>query len=233
MELLAVIIELIVADLILGGDNAIVISMATKNLPSKLRLKASVYGAIAAILLRILFIILIIIFGEMHIILLNLIAGLLLIKVAIDMIVPKDEHINVEQSNDLLRAIKTIVIADAVMSFDNAIVIATIAEKAPVGTAGELILIVSALFVSFPIILFGAQILSKVIDKFKFVIYLFGLLLINIGVELAIKDSIFANFKFAFVQHNEKIFTWLIALIIFGIIILIKRDTIFEKDSNL
>lgn len=227
MSLLLVIIELIFVDLILGGDNAIVISMATKDLPKELQLKASVYGAMAAIALRIVFIILVIYFGEKHIILLNLLAGLLLIKVAIDMLKPQKEEHNVKSSKNLINAIKTIVVADAVMSFDNAIVIASVAEKANVGTTTEIVLIITALLFSFPIILFGAQLLSKVIEKFKVIIYIFGLMLIHIGVELASKDHLFTKTEFKIASGSESALIWLIAIIIFIITLFI-----YQKKDN-
>lgn len=227
MSLLLVIIELIFVDLILGGDNAIVISMATKDLPKELQLKASVYGAMAAIALRIVFIILVIYFGEKHIILLNLLAGLLLIKVAIDMLKPQKEEHNVKSSKNLMNAVKTIVVADAVMSFDNAIVIASVAEKANVGTTTEIVLIITALLFSFPIILFGAQLLSKVIEKFKVIIYIFGLMLIHIGVELASKDHLFTKTEFKIASGSESALIWLIAIIIFIITLFI-----YQKKDN-
>lgn len=227
MSLLLVIIELIFVDLILGGDNAIVISMATKDLPKELQLKASVYGAMAAIALRIVFIVLVIYFGEKHIILLNLLAGLLLIKVAIDMLKPQKEEHNVKSSKNLMNAVKTIVVADAVMSFDNAIVIASVAEKANVGTTTEIVLIITALLFSFPIILFGAQLLSKVIEKFKVIIYIFGLMLIHIGVELASKDHLFTKTEFKIASGSESALIWLIAIIIFIITLFI-----YQKKDN-
>lgn len=227
MSLLLVIIELIFVDLILGGDNAIVISMATKDLPKELQLKASVYGAMAAIALRIVFIILVIYFGEKHIILLNLLAGLLFIKVAIDMLKPQKEEHNVKSSKNLMNAVKTIVVADAVMSFDNAIVIASVAEKANVGTTTEIVLIITALLFSFPIILFGAQLLSKVIEKFKVIIYIFGLMLIHIGVELASKDHLFTKTEFKIASGSESALIWLIAIIIFIITLFI-----YQKKDN-
>lgn len=218
MELLLVIIELIIADLILGGDNAIVISMATKSLPQELKLKASLYGALAAIALRVIFIVIILLFGEQHIMLLNLVAGLLLIKVAVDLVSPEEEEVEVEQSKSMLKAIKSIVIADAVMSFDNAIVIASIVAATTFSTSIQLILIVCALLVSFPIIIFGASILSKVIEKYSIVVYFFGILLIHIGVELIIKDTLFAKYDVDAITSIHGYQAWVIALIIFGLI---------------
>lgn len=215
MEVLLVILELVVADLILGGDNAIVISMAIKNLPEEYKTKASLYGAFFAIILRVFFILLIIFFGEMHIILLNIIAGLLLIKVAIDMMSDEEENHEIDASSSFVHAVKTIVVADAVMSFDNAIVIASIAERAPVSQGLEIILIIGALLISFPIILFGAKLLTAIIEKFNFIVYIFGIMLIHIGIELMSGDSIFTNIHIAFIENHEFIIFWLLSLVIF------------------
>lgn len=213
MDLLLVILDLVFIDLILGGDNAIVISLATKNLPQNIKMKASIYGALAAIALRIVFIGIVIFFGEKHIILLNLFAGLLLIKVAIDMLNPEEEEHDVKSGSTLMSAVKTILIADAVMSFDNAIVIASIVEKANVSPTMELILIVSALLFSFPIILFGAQLLSKIIEKFKVIIYIFVLVLIHIGMELISKDPLFASVSLP--EFAMSSLVWILAIVIF------------------
>lgn len=215
MELLLIIIELAVADLILGGDNAIVISMATKNLPEKFKLKASVYGAFFAIILRVVFILIIIAFGEMHIMLLNIFAGILLIKIASDMMSSEEEVPEIETSASFAKAVKTIVVADAVMSLDNAIVIASIAEQAPVGQVTEIVLIVFALLISFPIILFGARILTKIIEKFRLIVYVFGLMLIHIGVVLASEDKLFERMQLAIVDEATNTSLWIVAVLLF------------------
>ncbi len=217
MEILLIILELAIADLILGGDNAIVISMATKNLPDEFKLKASVWGAFFAIILRVVFIAVIIIFGEMHIIFINILAGLLLIKVATDMMSNDEEDHEIDASNSFVHAVKTIVLADAVMSFDNAIVIASIAERAPVGHFMEMLLIIGALLISFPIILFGARLLTSVIEKFSIIVYIFGIMLIHIGVELIVEDHIFSNLHLALIENNEFLSLWIVSLIIFAV----------------
>ncbi len=224
MELLLVIVELIIADLILGGDNAVVISMATKNLPQEMKLKASMYGALFAIILRVIFILIILIFGEQHIILLNIFAGLLLIKVAADLVSTEEEEVDVKQSKSLAKAIKSIVIADAVMSFDNAIVIASIVAATTFSIQLQVVLIICALLVSFPIIIFGASILSKIIDKYSFVVYFFGILLIHIAVELIIKDTLFAKYNIDAISNIHGYQVWVVAIIIFGLIWLRMRS---------
>ncbi len=217
MEILLIILELAIADLILGGDNAIVISMATKNLPTEYKLKASVWGAIFAIILRVVFIAIIIIFGEMHIMFINIIAGLLLVKVAIDMMSPGEEEHDVDASTSFIHAVKTIVVADAVMSFDNAIVIASIAERAPVGNFVEMLLIIGALLISFPIILFGARILTSVIEKFSVIVYIFGIMLIHIGIELIVEDRLFSNLHVSLIENHQFYALWIVSLVIFAI----------------
>lgn len=218
MELLLVVIELIVADLILGGDNAVVISMATQKLPANLQFKASIYGALVAIVLRVIFILIVIKFGELHISFINIVAGLLLIKVAFDLIANQPEEHQVSQSSNLFNAIKSIVIADAVMSFDNAVVIASIVGSTGFSQIAQVALVISALLVSFPIIIFGARVLTKVIDKYNFVVYIFGVLLIHIAVELIIKDHIFTNLNVNINHSAEMIGAWIISLLLFGVI---------------
>lgn len=224
MDLLIIIFELILADLILGGDNAVVISMATKDLPKELRLKGSLYGALAAILLRVAFIMIVLKFGEMHIMVLNIIAGGFLVKIAFDLIAPGNEEHNIKGSSNLREAVKTIVIADAVMSFDNAVVIASIAEKAQVSHAIQLLLIVSALLISFPIVLFGARLLTTIIEKYSVIVYFFGLILIHVGLELISQDSIFSLLHIHAKHSLVFILLWVSSFIILGVCILKKRS---------
>lgn len=214
MDLVLIVVELIIADLVLGGDNAVVISLATKSLPQELKLKASLLGALFAIILRVIFVLIILVFGEKHIMFLNVIAGALLIKIAYDLLKNDDESHNIEGGSTLISAVKTIVIADAVMSFDNAVVIASIAIGAPVDQIGQILLIVAALLVSFPIILFGAQLLTKVIEKFSFVVYLCGLLLIHIGVMLIANDHIFSILDVRIITNLSLSSGWIISILL-------------------
>lgn len=232
MDLVLVVIELILADLVLGGDNAIVISLVTKNLQEDMRLKASLYGAMCAILLRIVFIVLVVLFGEQHIAFLNIIAGAFLVNIAIDLICPKEESHDIKASTNLKQAVKTIVIADAVMSFDNAVVIASIVQKANVSLGSEIILIAFALLVSFPIILFGARLLTKIIEKFSIIVYICGFVIIHIGIELASNDSLFNFLQLQIGDVVEFCTLWALTIIVFGLTITyIKRAREMEGHS--
>ncbi len=215
MSLLLVVFQLILVDLIMGGDNAVVIAMATKSLEPKLKRKASVIGAIIAIALRIVFVIILLLVGQMKIPFLNIICGALLIYIAIDLVKKDDEEIEVKQEKSLKKAIVTIVLADLVMSLDNVIALVLVAAESALSIQGQVLLVLIALLVSFPIILFGASILSNLIKKYFFIVYIFGFLLVHIAVDLILKDHVFEGFKKILEAHNiESVFTYTVAFIV-------------------
>ncbi len=136
---------------------------------------------------------------------------------AFDLISPGEGEVNVSNSKSLIKAIKSIVIVDAVMSFDKAIVIASIVAATTFSIQLQVSLIICALLVSFPIIIFGASILSKIIEKYSFVVYFFGILLIHIAVELIIKDTFFVKYDFDTISKIHGLQVWAIALVIFAV----------------
>lgn len=223
MSILLVILELIMVDIILGGDNAVVIALATKNLDASVKTKATLYGAIGAILLRIVFIGLVLALGQMHIPFLFIIAGLALIYIALELVSDKEEEIEVKQESQLKKAVLTIIAADATMSFDNAIVIAAVAGTAGLPFAGEMGLVAFALLFSFPVILFGAKILSVLIEKFHFIIIFFGLILVHVALELIVKDVMLQPYASALGETTLKYGIWLLAIIIIAIKMLINK----------
>ena len=164
------ILQIIAIDLVLGGDNAIVIALACKNLPEKQRKLGIFYGALGAIILRVLMVFfasaLLLISG------LKIIGGILLFWIGIKLILDsnKENSLNVNQENNLLGAIKTIIIADFVMSLDNSVAIAGAAD-------GNIYLVIFGLLLSVPIIIWGSSIILKLIDKYPIIIYLGSALL--------------------------------------------------------
>ena len=164
------ILQIIAIDIILGGDNAIVIALACKNLPDKQRKLGIFYGAMGAIILRVIMVFfattLLLISG------LKIIGGLLLLWIGVKLILDnsKDSAINVNQEKNLLGAVKTIIIADFVMSLDNSVAIAAAAN-------GNMYLVVFGLLLSIPIIIWGSSIILKIIDRFPVIIYLGSALL--------------------------------------------------------
>lgn len=214
MHLLTIILELILTDIIFGGDNAVIIAMATKNLEPSLKKKASLLGALFAILLRIVFVIVILLLEEVHIYFINIIGGLFLLYIALSLVNNKEEELEVSQEKSLFKAVRTIVFADAIMSLDNVVVISIIVNSANVGMPVKTLLVIFALLISFPIILFGASILSKLIEKFKFIIYIMALLLIHVSLDTILKDRILVtNFTF-FDNGISPYVLWILAIII-------------------
>ena len=164
------ILQIIAIDIVLGGDNAIVIALACKNLPESQRKLGVFYGAIGAIILRVIMVFfastLLLISG------LKIIGGILLLWIGIKLILDnkKESSLNVSQENSLFGAIKTIIIADFVMSLDNSVAIAGAAD-------GNIYLVIFGLLLSVPIIIWGSSIILKLIDKYPIIIYLGAALL--------------------------------------------------------
>jgi YjbE family integral membrane protein len=149
--------KIIIANIILSGDNAVVIAMACHNLSDKYRRPAIIFGSAGAIVLRIIFCAVI---GLLLAIpYLKLVGGALLFWIGIKLVVQEEEGADIKAHDNIWAAVWTIIVADAVMSLDNAIAIAAAAR-------GDFTLIVIGLVISIPIIIVGATLISKVLDRF-------------------------------------------------------------------
>ena len=148
-------------NIILSGDNAVVIALAARSLPPQQQNKAIMWGAGAAVVLRILLTIVAV--KLLTLPYLKIIGGLLLFWIAIGLLVPEDGGEDVDGSDNLFQAIKTILIADLVMSVDNVIAVAGVAK-------GSLLLLVLGLAISIPLVIFGATILMKLMERFPIII---------------------------------------------------------------
>jgi YjbE family integral membrane protein len=183
------IIQIIIIDILLGGDNAVVIALACRGLPPKLRRQGIFWGAAGAISLRVILITVAVQLLEVP--WLKLIGGLLLVWIGVKLLLPEGEdggHANIATSDKLWAAIKTIIVADFVMSLDNVIAIAGAAENAdPSQRTG---LIIFGLLVSVPFIIFGSQIILKLLDRFPIIVTLGGALLGWIAGGLVVTDVI-------------------------------------------
>jgi len=178
--------QIIVIDILLGGDNAVVIALATRNLPHDLRRRGIFWGAAGAIVLRVILITVAVALLELPF--LKLVGGVLLLWIGVKLIAPAEEegHADIVASDRLWAAIKTIVIADFVMSLDNVIAIAGAAEHAdPSQRTG---LIIFGLLVSVPFIIFGSQLVLRLLDRFPIIIILGGGLLGWIAGGLMVGD---------------------------------------------
>jgi YjbE family integral membrane protein len=163
------IIQIIIIDILLGGDNAVVIALACRNLSARSRKLGVFWGAAGAIILRVILITVAV--ALLDIPLLKLVGGVLLLWIGIKLVAPPEgngEHADIEASDKLMTAIKTIIVADFVMSLDNVIAIAGAAEQAdPSQRTG---LIIFGLLVSVPFIVFGSQLILKLLDRFPIIV---------------------------------------------------------------
>ncbi len=166
--------QIILIDILLGGDNAIVIALACRNLPPKLRVKGILWGTFGAIAIRIMLIAFAV--SLLQVPYLKLVGGLLLLWIGIKLLADDDGgHGDIAASDRLLTAIKTIVVADLVMSIDNVIAVASAAELA--GGNNQLMLVIFGIVVSIPIVVWGSTIVLKLMERFPSVITLGAALL--------------------------------------------------------
>ncbi len=178
--------QIILIDILLGGDNAVVIALACRQLPPAQRTKGIIWGTVGAIVLRVILIAFAL--ALLQIPFLKLVGALLLLWIGVKLIAPEDEgdHGNIQGSDKLWGAVKTVIIADLVMSVDNVIAIAGAAQGA--GEQHQLALVIFGLLVSIPIIVWGSQLVLKLMDRFPLIITLGGMLLGWIAGTMAHSD---------------------------------------------
>lgn len=153
---------IILLDILLGGDNAVVIAMAANKLSPALRKKAILIGTAGAVIIRL--IMTFIAVWLLTIPYLQVIGGLILLPIAVKLLVPEEHHDEVKASDNLMGAIKTIIIADAAMGIDNVLAIAGASH-------GSFLLVAIGFLVSIPIIVGGSTIIGRLMDRFPVILY--------------------------------------------------------------
>ena len=179
--------QIIMIDILLGGDNAVVIALACRNLPHEQRTKGVFWGTAGAIILRVVLITFAVMLLDLPF--LKVVGAALLIWIGVKLLVPEQEdaHDKIEGSKKLLGAIKTIIVADFVMSLDNVIAIAGAAQQAH--DVLQTMLVIFGLLVSVPFIVFGSQVVLRLIDRFPIIVWLGGGLLGWIGGGMVPTDG--------------------------------------------
>jgi YjbE family integral membrane protein len=184
--------QIILIDILLGGDNAVVIALACRSLPPEQRRKGILWGTAGAIILRVILIAFAL--ALLSVPYLKIVGAVLLIWIGVKLLVPEDEdeHSNIQASDKLWGAVKTVIVADLVMSVDNVIAIAGAAQGA--GEQHQLALVIFGLLVSIPIIVWGSQLVLKLMDRFPIIITLGGMLLGWIAGTMAHSDPAVVNY---------------------------------------
>jgi len=188
--------KIIGVNIVLSGDNAVVIALAARSLPAKQQKLAIFWGAGAAIVLRII----LTVFAVALLTLpwLKLIGAVLLLWIGVKLLIPEAEGENVDPSDSLIAAIKTILIADLVMSLDNVIAVAAAA-------GGSLTLLILGLAISIPLVIFGSTLLLKLMERWPVIITLGAALLGFVAGEMAVTDPAIGGWvKATFTYVNEK-----------------------------
>ena len=173
-------LKIIGVNVVLSGDNAVVIALAARSLPAKQQKQAVFWGAGAAIVLRVL----LTLFAVALLALpwLKLIGSLLLFWIGVKLLIPEDDEDHIQASDQLIAAIKTILIADLVMSLDNVIAVAAAA-------GGSYLLLILGLAISIPLVIFGATLLLKLMERFPVIITVGAGLIGWVAGEMLVADS--------------------------------------------
>lgn len=205
------VLQIIAIDIVLGGDNAVVIALACRRLPDEQRKLGIFWGVAGAIVLRV-----VLIFFALSLLTipyLKIVGAALLVWIGIKLLQPESEggH-EVDASTTLLGAIKTIIVADAVMSLDNVIAIAGAAKD-------EISLVIFGLVISVPIIVWGSQLVMKVMDRYPVTIAIGAGLLGWIAGDMAVTDVVTKDW----VNANAKFLHWIVPAVMAVVVIAIGK----------
>ncbi|WP_371376029.1 TerC family protein [Sporomusa aerivorans] len=179
MEFLLALASIMMVNIVLSGDNAVVIAMASRCLPPKQQKMAILWGSAGAIGLRVVLTLVAVVLLQIPYV--QFIGGLLLVWIAAKLLMEDTDEENIEAGTSFLAAVKTIIIADLVMSLDNTLAIAAVAK-------GDYLLLGLGLGLSIPLIIFGSQVIIKIMDKFPIVVYAGAALIAWTAGEMMMAD---------------------------------------------
>jgi YjbE family integral membrane protein len=177
--------QIIVADLLLAGDNAVVIALAVRSLPAAQQKKAIIFGTVAAVVMRVS---LTIVAAQLLTLpYLKLVGAALLVYVAVGLVLPDDDDPEgslpgaTGPTGSMASAIRTILIADLVMSLDNVIAVAA-------ASRGDTFLLVAGLLISIPLVVYGSTLLLKVVERYPLIVWGGAALLGYVAGDIAVHD---------------------------------------------
>jgi len=203
-------LKIIGVNIVLSGDNAVVIALAARSLKGKQQKQAIFWGSGAAIVMRIVLTLFAVALLELP--WLKLIGSVLLLWIGVKLLIPEDGDENIEASDNLMVAIRTILIADLVMSLDNVIAVAAAA-------GGHWGLLIIGLAISIPLVIFGATLLLKLMERWPIIITIGAGLLGFVAGEMGWEDRAIAGFTSQFPESTK----YVIALIGAAFVVLLGR----------
>ncbi|OZM56350.1 hypothetical protein CIB95_13125 [Lottiidibacillus patelloidae] len=208
-EFFSALLAIVIIDLVLAGDNAIVIGLAARNLPKDKQKTVIFWGAFGAIAIR--SILTVFVVWLLKIPGLLLIGGLLLIWIAYKLLVEGKNHDNMKAEQSLWAAIKTIIIADTVMGLDNVLAVAGAAH-------GNFLLVILGLLISIPIVIWGSTLILKWIEKYPSIIYIGSGVLAWTASKMIVDEPLVKNFF-----ENNLAIKWIFTIVIVASVLLIGK----------
>jgi len=197
--------KIIWINIILSGDNAVVIALAARSLPPHQQKQAIMFGSGAAVVLRI--VLTVVAAWLLELKGLQIIGGLLLLWIGVKLLTEEDDGHEVDASEKLWGAVKTIVLADLVMSVDNVIGVTAAAEAG--GGEHKMALVVFGLLVSIPVVVWGSTFVIRLMDRFPWVITLGGMLMGWIAGTMAVTDPGLLEYLPFMLNEHGKVFAGL------------------------
>lgn len=203
-EFISGLLAIIMIDLVLAGDNAILIGLAARKLPKDQQKKVIIWGAVGAIVIRIIATLLVVVILKVPG--LHLIGGLLLVWIAYKLLIDEEEH-DVKPADSMWAAIKTIIIADALMGLDNVLAVAGASH-------GNFTLVVIGLLVSIPVVMYGSTLILKLIERYPFIIVIGAGILGWTAAKMIVAEPFMHNyFANPFVKYGFE------AIVVIGILV--------------
>jgi YjbE family integral membrane protein len=207
-EFWSALLAIVVIDLVLAGDNAIVIGLSARNLPKDQQKKVIFYGTLGAIVIRSLLTLVVV--WLLKIPGLLLLGGVLLVWIAYKLLVEEKEH-NVESAASLWSAVKTIIIADTVMGLDNVLAVAGAAH-------GDFLLVVLGLLISVPIVVWGSTLILKWVERFPIIIFIGSGVLAWTASKMIVQEPFLAGYFSA-----NPLLKWGLEIVIVAAVLLLGR----------
>lgn len=218
MDFIIALSGIIMVNIVLSGDNAVVIALASRCLPPQQQKLAILWGSAGAIVLRVILTIAAV--ALLQIPYLQFIGGILLVWIAAKLLLEEEHGKELDASDSLWTAVKTIIIADIVMSLDNTLAIAAIAK-------GDYALLVIGLGLSMPLIIFGSQLLVALMSKFPLIVYAGSGLIAWTAGEMVVHDSELGHYSTSFTPEWVVPMVITVAVLAYGL-----RQKKFQKEEE-
>ena len=210
---------IIVANILLSGDNAVVIAMAARSLPVNQQFKAIFWGSAAAIVMRV--VLTVVAVQLLQVPYLKIIGGVLLLWIGVQLLVDSDDEGEVKAHGTIGAAIRTILVADLVMSVDNVLAVASAADRAP--ESSRLALLIIGLGLSIPLIIVGSTLLMKIMERFPIIVTAGAALLGFLAGEMFATDPASAGWFHANMPEADAMFGGICAVLVVAVGTWLKR----------